>query len=64
MPLNFYVKTTMNKRLLIFESHGDSNRCTPYQEKPDQHDTYASHTSPRTPNVHFLWVIPIRGNLR
>jgi hypothetical protein len=31
-----------NKQLLIFESHGDSNRCTPYRGKPDQHDTYPS----------------------
>jgi hypothetical protein len=28
-----------NKRLLIFESHGDSNWCTPCREKPDQHAT-------------------------
>jgi hypothetical protein len=31
--------TTTNKRLLISESHGDSNRCTPYRGKPDQHTT-------------------------
>jgi hypothetical protein len=31
-----------NKRLLISESRGDSNRCTPYRGKPNQHDTYAS----------------------
>jgi hypothetical protein len=31
-----------NKRLLISESRGDSNRCTPCRENPDQHDTYAS----------------------
>jgi hypothetical protein len=48
------VKTATNKRLLISESHGDSNRCTPCRGKPDQHDTYASHTSPRTPGVRFL----------
>jgi hypothetical protein len=24
---------------------------------------YASHASPRTPGVHFLWVVPVRGNL-
>jgi hypothetical protein len=40
--------TTTNKRLLISESRGDLNRCTPCREKPDQRDTYASHTSPRT----------------
>jgi hypothetical protein len=37
--LSHYVKTTMNKRLLISESHDDSNWCTPYREKSDQHDT-------------------------
>jgi hypothetical protein len=33
------------------------------QGKPDQHDMYASHASSRTPGVHFLWVVPVRGNL-
>jgi hypothetical protein len=37
-----------NKRLLISESRGDSNRCTPCRGKLDKHDTYASHASPRT----------------
>jgi hypothetical protein len=55
--------TATNKRLLIFESHGDLNRCTPYTGKFDQHDTYASHASPRTPSVRFLRVVPVRGNL-
>jgi hypothetical protein len=52
-----------NKRLLIFKSHDDSNWCTPCRRKPDQHDTYASHISPRTPGVHFLWTVRVRGNL-
>jgi hypothetical protein len=52
-----------NKRLLISESHGDSNRCTTCRGKPDQHDTYASHADPRTPNVRFLRAVPVRGNL-
>jgi hypothetical protein len=30
---------------------------------PDQHDTYASHASPRTLGVCFLRAIPVRGNL-
>jgi hypothetical protein len=55
--------TVMNKRLLISESHDDSNRCTPYRGKPDQHHTYASHTSPHTPGVRFLRAVPVRGNL-
>jgi hypothetical protein len=42
----------MNKRLLISESRGDSNRCTPCRGKPDQHDTYASYgRSPWQPFV-------------
>jgi hypothetical protein len=55
--------TATNKRLLTSESHGDSNWCTPYRGKPDQYATYASHTSPRTPGVCFLWVVPVWGNL-
>jgi hypothetical protein len=55
--------TTTNKRLLISESRGDSNRCTPYRGKPDQHAMYASHASPSTFDVHFLRAIPVRGNL-
>jgi hypothetical protein len=39
MQLISNVKTVTNKRLLIFESRGDSNRCTPYRGKPDQHVT-------------------------
>jgi hypothetical protein len=55
--------TVINKRLLISESHDDSNRCTPCGGKPDQHTTYASHASPRMPSVRFLWAVPVRGNL-
>jgi hypothetical protein len=57
------MKTTTNKRLLISESRGDSNRCTPCRGKPDQYDTYASHTSSHTPDVRFLRAVPVRGNL-
>jgi hypothetical protein len=35
-----------NKRLLISESHGDSNRCTPCRGKPNQHASYARRTLP------------------
>jgi hypothetical protein len=52
-----------NKRLLISESRGDSNRCTPCRGKPDKHATYASLSSPHTPNVRFLRVVPICDNL-
>jgi hypothetical protein len=52
-----------NKWLLISESRGDSNRCTPCSGKPDQHATYAFHTSSRTPGVRFLRVDPVRSNL-
>jgi hypothetical protein len=33
------------------------------QGKPDQHNTYASHASPRMPSIRFLRVVPVRGNL-
>jgi hypothetical protein len=52
-----------NKRLLISESHSDSNQRTPCRGKPNQHDTYASHASPRTPDVRFLRVVHVCGNL-
>jgi hypothetical protein len=51
-----------NKRLLISESRGDSNRCTHYRGKPDQQDMYASHDSPRTPGVRFLRAIHVHDN--
>jgi hypothetical protein len=55
--------TTTNKRLLISESHGDSNRCTPCRGKPDQHATYVSHSSPSTPGIRFLQAVPVCDNL-
>jgi hypothetical protein len=59
-----YLRDDYRKQaILIFESHSDSNRCTPYREKLDQHDTYATHTSPRMPGIRFLRVVPIRDNL-
>jgi hypothetical protein len=63
MLLISYVKTATNKRLLISESRSDSNWCTHYRGKFDQHDTHASHPNPCTPGVRFLWAIPVRGNL-
>jgi hypothetical protein len=55
--------TAINKWLLIFESHGDLNRCTPYRGKSDQHNTYASYASPCTPGVRFLQAVPVCDNL-
>jgi hypothetical protein len=66
--VNYYLMTATNKRLLISESHDDSNRCTPCREKPDQHDTYAStpvHVRPayasygRSPYVATFYESPI-----
>jgi hypothetical protein len=54
--------TATNKWLLISESRSDSNQCTPYRGKPDQHVTYASHSSPRRPGVRFPWAVPVRDN--
>jgi hypothetical protein len=58
-----YVMTATNKRLLISESRGDLNWCTPCKGKSDQHDTYTFHVSPCMLGVHFLWVVPVCGNL-
>jgi hypothetical protein len=40
--------TVTNKQLLKSESRGNSNRCTPYRAKPDQHATLPTpvHASP------------------
>jgi hypothetical protein len=45
--------TATNKRLLISESHSDSNRCTNYRGKPDQHAT-------RFPRSVHVWSTTIR----
>jgi hypothetical protein len=63
MPLSNLRKTTTNKRLLISESRDDLNQCTSCRGKPDQHATYASHSSPHMSDVHFLWAVPVRDNL-
>jgi pectate lyase len=63
MQLISYVKTVTNKRLLIFESHDDSNQYTSCKRKPDTHDMYASRISPGTPHIRFLWAVHVRGNL-
>jgi hypothetical protein len=52
-----------NKRLLISESRGDSNRYTPCKGKPKQHATYASHSSPHMPGVCFLRAVSVCDNL-
>jgi hypothetical protein len=54
---------SQDKQLLIFESRGDSNRCSPYRGKSDTHDTYVFCASPHMPLVHFLWVVPVQGNI-
>jgi hypothetical protein len=55
--------TPTNKRLLISESRNDLNRCTPCRGKPGQHETYAFHASPCMPDVRFLRVVSVHGNL-
>jgi hypothetical protein len=45
--------TATNKRLLISESRGDSNQCTPCREKFDQHAT-------RFPRSVCVWSTTIR----
>jgi hypothetical protein len=57
------VLTVTSKRLIIFESRGNLNRCTPCRGKSDIHDTYDFHDSPRMPLICFLRVVFVRGNL-
>jgi hypothetical protein len=51
------VKTATNKRLLISESRGDSNRCTPCRGKHDQHAT----RFPRSVRVWPSTICILRG---
>jgi hypothetical protein len=39
MPLSYLRDDCHKQAILIFESRGDLNRCTPYRGKPDQHAT-------------------------
>jgi hypothetical protein len=55
MQLNSYMKTAM--------SHDDLNRCTPYREKSDLHNTYSSRASLGMPHVCFLRAVHKCGNL-
>jgi hypothetical protein len=55
--------TATNKWLLISESRGDSDWCTLCRGNPNQHAAYASHASPRAPDVRFLWAVPVCSNL-
>jgi hypothetical protein len=57
MPLISYVKTDMNKQLLISESHADSNQCTPCRENLDQHAT----RFPRSVRVWLSTICISRG---
>jgi hypothetical protein len=62
-PINYNLMEATNKWLLISESRSDSNRCTPCRGKHDEHDMYAFYASQRTPGIHFLRVLLVRGNL-
>jgi hypothetical protein len=50
-PLLTYVKTATNKRLLISESRGNSNRCTHCRRKPEQHATHFSNSVRIWPSI-------------
>jgi hypothetical protein len=44
MPLSYLHNDCHEQAVLISESHGDLNRCTPYRGKPDQHATRFSRS--------------------
>jgi hypothetical protein len=64
MPLS-YVRDDCHKQAVtpIWESRRFESMYTLLGGKPDQHDTYASHASPRMPGVRFLRAVPVRDNL-
>jgi hypothetical protein len=62
MPLISYVKIVTNKwysyprvTTIRIDVHAVG--------EIDQHDTYAAHSTPRTPDICFLWTVPVCGNL-
>jgi hypothetical protein len=63
MPLN-YLRDDCHKQAVthIWESRWFELMYN-LQGKPNQHDTYASHNSPRMPGVRFLRAVPVCGNL-
>jgi hypothetical protein len=42
--LNYLRDNYRKQAMLISESHSDSNQCTPYRGKPDQHGTRIPHS--------------------
>jgi hypothetical protein len=54
MSLISYVKTAMNKRLLISESHCDLNRCTPYRETWPTNHTHPTLSLRMVPDHTYL----------
>jgi hypothetical protein len=60
--INYLMSVTRQAITHIWESQRFESMYT-MQGKPDTHDTYAFHTSPRTSLVRFLQAVPVRGNL-
>jgi hypothetical protein len=56
---NFLCINDSLKFLFPFENLG----VTTLQGKPDTHDTYAFHASPRTPLIRFMRAVPVCGSL-
>jgi hypothetical protein len=54
-PLSYLYDDCHKQAVLISESHGDSNRCTPCKGKPDQHVTHI----PRLIHV-WSWTIHLQ----
>jgi hypothetical protein len=58
IPLDVYALTAANKWLLIFESHGDSNRCTPTGEtRPTCHMHPTLSLRMITDHTYLTWLM-------
>jgi hypothetical protein len=62
IPLISYVKIVTNKWYSYLRVAVIRIDAHPAGEI-DQHDTYPSHSSPRTSDICFLWIVPVCGNL-
>jgi hypothetical protein len=56
MPLYSYMKTSLNKRLLISESRGDSNRCTPYKKNlTNMPHAFHAQSALNLDHIYLMW---------
>jgi hypothetical protein len=58
IPLSYLHDDYHKQAVLISESRGDLNQCTPYREKPDQHtELFPRLIRALSPILHLMWSV-------